>query len=162
MTRKERNKQYYEANKEAIKEHVKQQRLANPEQRKIYNQVNKNKINEYSKQQYLNNPEYYEQWRLNNKENIKQYYLDNKEKIKGNIKQRYESFKLPYYIVYLLPDDNYVGITNNPVDRMGSHRCQHKRNTSNWTELARFDIREEALKCEAEYHAKGYEGKKSA
>ena len=71
-----------------------------------------------------------------------------------------EHVKLSYHIVYLLPDHNYVGVTNNPVYRMSNHRKKgFNRNTDNWIELARFESREDALKREAEYHDKGYEGR---
>jgi hypothetical protein len=41
---------------------------------------------------------------------------------------------------------------------MNLHKSKYNRNTNNWTELARFDTRAEALRCEADYHAQGYEG----
>ena len=83
-----------------------------------------------------------------------------KNTLNNSVNQFHKSLKLNYNIVYLLPDHNYVGITNRPYIRMAWHRSQCNRNTDNWIELARFDIREEALKCEAEYHAKGFEGGK--
>ena len=119
--------------------------------------------------------EYQKQWYQNNIERKKQYYLNNVTKILQQTKQRYEdnpectkqyvkqwgkSLKLPYHIVYLLPDHNYVGVTNRPYFRMANHKTVHNRNTDNWTELAKFNTRKEALKCEAEYHAQGYEGAK--
>ena len=115
-----------------------------------------------SKQRRNDNPGYYKQWHKDNleykKQQSKQWRLNNPECKKQMDKQYHESLKLPYHIVYLLPDHNYVGVTNNPTCRMNRHRNGHKRNTSNWVELACFDSRKDALKCEAEYHAKGYEG----
>ena len=90
------------------------------------------------------------------KQNNKQYRLYN---INCDQKQ-YQSTKLPYHLVYLLPNHNYVGVTDNPTYRMYKHKSYNKRNTNNWIELKRFNTREEALKCEAEYHAQGYEGAK--
>lgn len=89
----------------------------------------------------------------------KQHYDINREKyIDTSIKQ-IKRHKLSYHIVYLLPDHNYVGVTNRPYFRMNSHKFYSNRNTDNWIELARFDSRKDALKCEAEYHDKGYEGR---
>ena len=136
MTKQERNKQYYEANKEAKKEY--------------YKQHNENTI-KYKKQWYQDNVE-----RV--KITQKQHYKNNLTYYKQHSKQYRESTKLLYHVVYLLPDHNYVGVTDNIYVRMACHKSQYKRNTDNWIELARFDTREEALKCEAEYHFKGYEG----
>ena len=99
---------------------------------------NKEYKKQYDKQRRLNKPGY-------NKQYIKKYH---------------NSFKLPYHIVYLLPDHNYVGVTSNPTYRMGWHKNMANRNTDNWIELARFNTREEALEYEAAKHAVGYEGAK--
>jgi len=144
MTKQEYNKQYDQVNKERLKEYLKQWYLDNKERlkeyQKQYHLANKDKINErkkeYSKKYNQANPEYQQQY--------------------------HQSHQLPYHIVYLLPDHNYVGVTNNPYKRMNWHKNEAKRNTDNWVELARFDTEKEALKCEDEYHTKGYEGKKSA
>jgi hypothetical protein len=113
-----------------------------------------------------------EQWYIDNKEQIKQkakqYYQNNKDKRLAYAKQRgnnkeyvnqwMKSHKLDYHIVYLLPDYNYVGVTDNPYVRMSVHKCEENRNTSNWIELARYVDRQEALTHEARLHAEGYEG----
>jgi predicted GIY-YIG superfamily endonuclease len=104
--------------------------------------------------------QYDKQRRLNNFEYYKNYYKNNIEYHLQRAKRQITEATLSYYIVYLLPDHNYVGITNNLIYRMYNHRSKHNRNTDNWTELARFNNRADALKCEAEYHAKGYEGAK--
>ena len=112
------------------------------------------------------------------KQYMKQYYKNNIESMKQNSAQRYQNdngvlkeqnlksatkYRLsqisPYYIVYLLPDHNYVGITNNIYNRMHNHRSQYSRNTDNWIELARFNTREEALIHESELHDQGYDGR---
>ena len=95
----------------------------------------------YMKEYLKNNPEYY------------------KNKVEQN-KQYYKKHKLPYYVVYLLPDYNYVGITNNPYYRMDTHKSKYNRNTDNWVEIARYNKRQEALKHEAKLHSQGYEGTK--
>jgi len=123
MTKKEYDKQYYQANKE------------------------RKKAND--KQYHLNNPEYQQQWYLNNKKHKQEYEIE-----------YHKLLTLPYYIIYLLPDYNYVGITNNPTYRMRLHKSQRNRNTDNWIELARYENKEEALAHEARLHDTGYEGGK--
>jgi hypothetical protein len=121
MTKKEYQKQYYQANKERLKQHAKEYYQDNSE----------------CKKQYI------KQWNLDNSEYQKQYF---------------ESIKLPHHIVYLLPDHNYVGVTDNPRIRMNWHKNNANRNTGNWVELAHYIDREEALAHEARLHAEGYEG----
>ena len=105
---------------------------------------------------------YMKQWYQANKESKKQhsiqYYNKNLEYQKQYHKQQNESLKLPYHIVYLLPDHNYIGVTNRPYKRMSNHKRENNRNTSNWVELARYTDREEALAHEARLHNEGYEG----
>ena len=95
---------------------------------------------------------------VNCKQCKKQYYTANWEKYHKVANIQLQRHKLSHHIVYLLPDHNYVGVTNRPYFRMSSHKFYNNRNTSNWIELARYENRKDALKCEAEYHAKGYEG----
>lgn len=104
--------------------------------------------NAYGKQYRQDNPE------LN--QYGKQHYHNNIE----SYKQYYTNKKLSYNIVYLLPDYNYVGVTDNPTFRMYRHQSKHNRNTSNWVELKRFDTREEALAYESQLHSQGYAGGK--
>ena len=68
-------KEYYEDNKEHIKE-----------QHKKYRENNKEKIKEYNKEYYENNKEYVKEYRINNKEKLKEqkkeYCENNKEYLK--------------------------------------------------------------------------------
>lgn len=73
-------------------------------------------------------------------------------------KKQKQKFILPYHIVYLLPDHNYVGVTNRPYIRMINHTSEHNRNTDNWIELKRFNNRKDALQHESELHNQGYNG----
>jgi predicted GIY-YIG superfamily endonuclease len=115
------------------------------------------------KQHQEDNKEHYQQylkqWHLDNKGYREKWYINNSEYFQEKSKQRRLTNQLSYHIVYLLPDHNYVGVTNNPLFRMDRHRSKFNRNTDNWIELARFESREDALKHEAEYHDKGYEGR---
>tara|TARA_R110000787_G_scaffold81511_2_gene176707 strand:- start:1016 stop:1435 length:420 start_codon:yes stop_codon:yes gene_type:complete len=100
-----------------------------------------------------------------NKEDIlikqKVYHKANKDKRKAY----YESKKLTHHVVYCLPKYNkhgyikYAGVTDNPYHRMHTHKSEGK-NTDEWFVLHECDTREEAEKIEAEYHEKGYAGKR--
>jgi hypothetical protein len=124
--------------------------MTNKEYQKQYYQANKERLKQYAKGYYQDNSEskkqYIKQWNQSNPEYQKQYF---------------ESAKLPHHIVYLLPDHNYVGVTDNPHLRMNWHKNKAKRNIDNWIELARYTDREEALVHEARLHAEGYEGAKA-
>ena len=82
----EYSKQWYEVNKEKIKQHYKQYYQANKEKVKEYNEVNKEKIKQYRKQ-------YYEANKEKRKEKMKEYNEVNKEKIKQQQKEYYETNK---------------------------------------------------------------------
>jgi hypothetical protein len=94
------------------------------------------------------------------KQHSKQYYESNPEYFKEAFNQTYLNNKSLHTTVYLLPDHNYVGITNTPYYRMIVHRNDYKRNTDNWIEIARYSNREDALKHEALLHSQGYAGAK--
>jgi len=55
--------------------------------------------------------------------------------------------KQDFYSVYLLPEENYVGITTQPELRMRHHK-NAGRNTSNWVVMANVDTRKEAVEYE--------------
>ena len=86
------------------------------------------------------------------------WYSDNKHKVRQCHNNIRINKKLPYWIVYQLPNaNNYVGQTNNPYYRMYSHRAKG-RNSDNWIELSRCNTLQEALAIEAHYHSLGYPG----
>ena len=82
----EYSKQWYEANKEKMKEKQKEYREANKEKRK-----------EYNKQYYEENKEKKKEYREANKDKMKEkqkeYYEVNKEKVKQQMKECYETNK---------------------------------------------------------------------
>ena len=53
----------------------------------------------------------------------------------------------------------YAGVTDNPYYRMQKHKTDGN-NTDEWFVLQVCETRKEALIIEAEYHNKGYAGKK--
>ena len=95
----------------------------------------------------------------------KAYYESNKEALIIKSKAYYESKRLPHHIVYCLPNYNnhgyvkYVGVTDNPNYRMQLHNYRGN-NTDDWFVLQACETRQEAEEVEAEYHEKGYAGKK--
>lgn len=122
--------------------------------------------------------EYLKEYEAKNKEKLKAYrkaYREaNREKrrlydkaYKARNKERYKAYrearKLPYTIIYCIPNyngknDNYVGITNQIEARMGNHKHLGKLNTEEYIELDRVDTRAEAEVLEAQYHERGYHG----
>lgn len=93
----------------------------------------------------------------------KRYRVKNREKLNAEKIAYRKSVTLPYNIIYCIPNydgkgNDYVGITNQPMIRMHSHKSLGKLNTGEYIELDRVDTRAEALILEAEYHDKGYHG----
>ena len=131
--------------------------MTNKEYRKQYNkayhQKHRERLQQIQKQWRDENGDKFKQLRKNNE-------LNNPDSYKQYREARYSRVVLPYHIVYLLPDHNYVGVTNQPDFRMYEHKNNAKRNTDNWIELARYDDRKEALAHEARLHSEGYEGAK--
>lgn len=80
---KEQHKKYYEENKEKKTEYNKEHREKHKEYMKIYNEANKQKHKEYKK-------DYYEA----NKEQRKKYYEENKEQILAKQKEYQKAKKL--------------------------------------------------------------------
>tara|TARA_R110000868_G_scaffold147020_1_gene368171 strand:+ start:114 stop:608 length:495 start_codon:yes stop_codon:yes gene_type:complete len=108
-----------------------------------YRIVNKERIYQYSKKYYKDNPEYNKKWIQDNPEYGKQYY---------------ESFKDGLYHVYILPEENYCGQTDNLQYRKYDHKSVG-RNTEGMRVIASFNTRDEALELEALVHDNGYKGR---
>ena len=112
---------------------------------------------------------YDKKYRNKNKEAIaikrKIHYETNKEAYAIRDKAHYKTQRLTHYIVYCLPyyDKNgymaYVGVTNIPSNRMKNHKT-NGNNIDEWFILQVCETRKEAEEVEAEYHKKGYDGKK--
>jgi len=155
MTREEKReyqKKYREANKEKKAASDKKYREANKEKlsakKKAYYQANKERFSLYHKKKYEENREE----RL---AKVKEYNQHNKESKRIYDRELRESRKNGY-IVYLLPEENYVGQTNSFIQRMSQHKTS--RNIDNAKVLARFKTREEAKEYEAQMHSLGYNG----
>ena len=145
--RKAQKKAWRDANKESIA-------IRN----KTYRKANKESISIKKKAYYEANRE-----SILVKKNA--YYLDNIEAVAIRNKTNYESHRLTHHIVYCLPyyDKHgymsYAGVTDAPNNRMLKHE-NVGNNIDDWFILQVCETRQEALKIEAEYHEKGYAGKK--
>ena len=99
---------------------------------------------------------------LANKEKIaaknNEYYLANKEKIADDQRRWRESRKDGLFTVYLLPKEDYVGMTTSLQKRLTNHRTNHKRDITDAKVLGNYATKREALDVEASYHAKGFKG----
>lgn len=79
--------------------------------------------------------------------------------MKGNRIRRNYSAKThtPFTLVYLLPCEDYVGITNNLVERLRNH-ISKGRIVEGCRVLASLESREEARELEGLLHVMGYLG----
>ena len=64
----------------------------------------------------------------------------------------FKSKKIDHYIVYYLPEEHYVGITNHPKDRMSNHRRGGK-NINGWRVLYATECRTDARHHENLFHS---------
>ncbi len=87
-----------------------------------------------------------------------EYKRERREYISKVEKERYYSKKHDY-VVYLMPDDNYVGVTTNLAKRMATHKCHYGRNTDGVRVLCEFKDKESARELEDFIHSLGYAGK---
>ena len=93
--------------------------------------------------------------------------LSNKGGLKTRCKscQRIENKKydesklglLEYYIVYYIPNEHYVGITNQPKARMKHHE-KNGKNIDGWRVLFCSSDRHQARLIENRFHDMGFEG----
>jgi len=93
------------------------------------------------------------------KEYNKKYWLKHKEKLSQYKKELMESKKDGYHRVYLLENENYVGVTDSMVARLSQHKNQMKRDVSEYRVLYKTKDREEAHELEELLHDIGYKGR---
>ena len=94
------------------------------------------------------------------KAKAKARYELKKEELKANMRvyskkygpKRYKATKLDGFAVYLLPEENYVGVTSNLVSRVATHKNKHKRNVKGATIIKEFSNQIEAYKFEEYLH----------
>jgi len=95
-----------------------------------------------------------------NKDNPERKRLASKDEYHrlGYQKKQLKKYTLDYWVVYLLPKENYIGVTNNIYYRMANHKTSGK-NTSNYKILHKYKLKDKALIKEEEYHNNGYDGR---
>ena len=132
------NAQYYQDNKEARREYMKQHRQDNKEAiaayRKQHYQDNKEAIDAYIKQHRQDNIEAYKahdrQYYQDNKEARKQYYQDNKEAIDAYKKQRLQNLPAATYsITNTINRMGYIGQSIQWPIRWKEHKRLLRNNT---------------------------------
>tara|TARA_R110000787_G_scaffold94579_1_gene197326 strand:+ start:814 stop:1281 length:468 start_codon:yes stop_codon:yes gene_type:complete len=137
--RREYYKKYREANKEKLAAQAKAYYKANKEKiapkMKAWQEANKDKVAAHSKA-----------WKERNKEKNAAY-----------LKAYQESKKNGFYIVYLLPKHNYVGMSSGLVYRLRNHKSLG-RDVSDVQILGKYKTKQEARAIEDSYHKKGYLG----
>lgn len=109
------------------------------------------------------------------KDCVRDYYKQNKSIILFQLKNNYKNkrgekiqYSLQYqyklkdgaYSVYLLPYENYVGVTDNITVRKSGHK-HLGRKIQGFRVLAQFSTRKEALNLEKFFHELGYLGASS-
>ena len=98
-----------------------------------------------------NNLEHYQNYRLSRYKKMKDELIEeNIQYIKDN--------KDGYYYVYYLPEEHYVGVTDNVKYRMYNHKCAFNRHVDNVEIVYRHTCRKEAELVESKLHSMGYQG----
>ena len=90
---------------------------------------------------------------------LKVNYLTKRDKKIQYAKDLQISLKDGVYSVYLLPEENYVGVTDNLTVRKRGHK-HSGRNVKGMRVLYQFFNRQDALELEAFCHELGYKGGK--
>ena len=81
----------------------------------------------------------------------------NPEKERKRQKQKYLQQLTGYFYLYYLPEEHYVGITNNMYVRMKHHKYKNKY-IEDVEIIAKFERQVDAHLYETKLHSMGYEG----
>jgi|AntAceMinimDraft_18_1070375.scaffolds.fasta_scaffold100208_2 hypothetical protein len=66
--------------------------------------------------------------------------------------------RLDYHMVYYLPKEHYIGITNQPKQRIADHASKNGRDTTGWRVMFCSKDRYEVRLVENRYHDLGFNG----
>jgi len=98
------------------------------------------------------------------KEKQKAWLEANKEKKaaydKAYSKAYIESKKDGLFTVYLIVNENYVGMTSSLRKRLNKHKSLSDKDVSDVKILGKYKTKREALDVEAGYHKLGYNGRR--
>lgn len=119
----------------------------------------------YDRERYQKNKELIKaksrEYYSNNKDSVKArskaYYNDNREEVIRRTSEYNMSKKDGYTYVYYLPEEHYVGITNNAYRRMIQHESEGMF-TNNHEILGVYKCELDAIVAEARMHSIGYNG----
>ena len=98
---------------------------------------------------------YMKEYAKKNADTLRKYKLDYYHKNKQKWIKPWDG----YHNVYLLQNENYVGVSKNMHNRLSHHKWTAKRDISDYRILYKTKDRSEALELEALLHDMGYEGR---
>jgi len=101
---------------------------------------------------------YYLKYKEKDALRVKMYYEANKDKIAAQRKGYYDSKKDDFYTLYYLPEEHYIGVTNQPKLRMYNHKKKGKH-VLDYEVITTFKTKREALDIESLLHKLNYNGK---
>ena len=105
---------------------------------------------EYQKKYYQANKERIDSYR-------KAWDKDNEDKVSAYRKTEDETHKDGLYTVYLLPKENYVGVTSSLTYRLRHHKSNGK-DVSDAKILGKYHTKDEARRIEDGFHNNGFKG----
>lgn len=82
---------------------------------------------------------------------------NNPEAIAAMDKRKKEKKKTSFYSLYYLPEEHYIGVTNQLDLRMLNHRCKGKV-TEGYEVIMNTHTKREALNIERRFHKFGFRG----
>ena len=89
---------------------------------------------------------------------MKEYQIANKERIVAKRKEYYNSLTDNFYTLYYLPEEHYVGVSNQPKLRMYHHKAKG-RYIKDVEIVSTFETKRDALDAERYLHdILGYNG----
>ena len=109
----------------------------------------------------IDRKEYRKAYYQANKERIKKYQDANKDRKKAYDKvyrKAYRKAKKHKPLVYLLPKENWIGVTSDLYHRIAKHK-HLGRNVENYKPLKCFENRTDALELESKMHDLGFKGR---
>jgi hypothetical protein len=86
-------------------------------------------------------------------------YSENRDVRIAGMRKLYNKESSNGYVVYFIPEYNYVGVTNNLKRRVLNHKNNSKRYFEDYIIIDKFYSKREALDVEYQLHLQGFNGK---
>ena len=112
--------------------------------------MTKQEQKEYNRKYYQDNKEKIDAYR-------KGWDKDNEDKVAAYRKTESETHKDGLYTVYLLPREDYVGVTSSLTYRLRHHKSNGK-DVSDAKILGKYHTKDEARRIEDGFHNNGFKG----